>query len=100
MGSPLRILKPGQGIHVRWGTAIGAGVLALSAAYFIYNKIQLFDFAAQYVAVRTAIPVIVLVALAWLVRHAFVFGHRLDPVGQATASPTPNNSRMTSNCST
>ncbi|MEW6250203.1 MAG: preprotein translocase subunit SecE [Planctomycetota bacterium] len=67
VASPLRILKPGQGVHVRWATAAGAGLLAISAAYFIFNKLTLIDIVERNFAVRAAIPVIVLLASAWLI---------------------------------
>jgi preprotein translocase SecE subunit len=65
--SPFAILKPGQGIHVRWATAIGAGVLSVGFAHFVWNKIQLIRFIEQNFAVRAAIPVLVLLFLAWLI---------------------------------
>ena len=65
--SPLRILKPGQGIHVRWGTAGGAFALAFGAAYFIYNKLVFIDFIERNYTLRTTIPIIVLLALTWLI---------------------------------
>ncbi len=65
--SPLKVIKPGQGVHVRWGTAIGAGVIAIAAAYYIYGKIQLLDFVGTHDALRITIPVVILLALGWLV---------------------------------
>jgi len=65
-GSPFRIYKPGQGIRVRWGTAIGAGVLSISGAFFVANKIQIFAFGDD-LYVRTLVPVGVLLAAAYLI---------------------------------
>lgn len=65
--SPLRILKPGQGVHVRWLTAIGAGVLAVSAAHFVWTRIRLFAFIEANYYLRTLLPVVVLLAAAWLI---------------------------------
>jgi preprotein translocase subunit SecE len=64
-GSPFTILRPRQGIHVRWGTAVGAGLLAIGLAYFVYNKLALIAFIEQSFALRTLIPVVVLVAAAY-----------------------------------
>ncbi len=62
--SPFRILKPGQGIHVRWGTAAAAGLLALAGAAFLSQEIVVFRFADnQYV--RLLLPVLVFVAAAY-----------------------------------
>jgi preprotein translocase SecE subunit len=66
--SPFRIFKTGQGIHVRWATAIGAGVLAVSGAGFIWERIEIFDFGeAANFYVRTFVPVIALLAAAYLI---------------------------------
>jgi preprotein translocase SecE subunit len=71
-GAPFRIVKPGQGIHVRWGTAAGAGVLALSGAHFLWKKmdpiLRLSGVPDQWAeVVRTLVPVIALVAMAYLI---------------------------------
>jgi preprotein translocase SecE subunit len=36
------IHKPGQGEYVRWGTAAGAGVLAVACANFVYSQLGAF----------------------------------------------------------
>jgi preprotein translocase subunit SecE len=64
-GSPFTILRPRQGIHVRWGSAIGAGLLALGLAFFVYNKLALITFIEQNFTLRAMIPVVVLVAAAY-----------------------------------
>jgi preprotein translocase subunit SecE len=46
---PFRTYKPGQGIHVRWGTAIGAAVLSISGAYFMYEQLRIVTFGNQSV---------------------------------------------------
>lgn len=58
------IYKPGQGAYVRWGTAVGAGVIAVSFAAFLSEQLRLVtdSQAIQYLA-----PVAVLVAMAILV---------------------------------
>lgn len=66
-GSPFHIIKSGQGIHVRWGTAIGAGVLALSGAHFVWMQSQRFAFVESNYFLRTAIPVVLIVAAAYLI---------------------------------
>jgi preprotein translocase subunit SecE len=58
------IYKPGQGAYVRWGTAVGAGIIAVSFAAFLSEQLRLVtdSQAVQYLA-----PVAVLVAMAILV---------------------------------
>lgn len=65
--TPFKILKSGQGLRVRWGTAIGAGVLAVALANFVWNRLAVFAFIESNFALRTAIPVIVLVVAAYLI---------------------------------
>jgi preprotein translocase SecE subunit len=62
-----RVVKQGQGIHVRWGTAIGAGALIIALASFVRNQMQRFAFAEDSVFIRIGIPVVVLVAAAWFI---------------------------------
>jgi len=38
-GTGLRIYKQGQGFYIRVGTAIGAGVLIVAGAVFLYNEL-------------------------------------------------------------
>jgi preprotein translocase SecE subunit len=40
-GAPVRLYKPGQGKYVRWGSAIGAGAIAFSAAWFVRANLTL-----------------------------------------------------------
>ncbi len=55
-GGPFHVLKPGQGTRLRWGTALGAGALALAGALFIREQIQLINFGEQYdFIIRTSI---------------------------------------------
>jgi preprotein translocase SecE subunit len=61
-GGPFHILKPGQGTKVRWGSAIGAGALAVAGAQFIWEQIQVVNFGTYDVMFRTLIPVLLLVA--------------------------------------
>ncbi len=35
------ILKPGQGSYVRWGTAVGAGIIAVAFASFLSEQLRL-----------------------------------------------------------
>jgi len=65
--SLFRVLKQGQGIHVRWGTAIGAGALAVALAEFVWDRMQIFAFAESNFFIRAGIPVVVLVAAAWFI---------------------------------
>jgi len=57
--SPLRLYKPGQGVYVRWGTAAGAGVLAVGGANFLYDQLALLN----NLVIQTLVPVAVLVVL-------------------------------------
>lgn len=61
------VVKQGQGTHVRWGTAIGAGFFALALANFVWNRMQLYAFAENNFFIRAGIPVVVLVAAAWFI---------------------------------
>ncbi len=66
-GGAFHVLKPGQGVRVRWGSAIGAGVLSLAFAHFIWTQIQVFNFGETYqFYVRTLVPVVLFLALAYL----------------------------------
>ena len=66
-GSPFRIFKPGQGIHVRWATAIGAGVLAISGAFFSGERIRIFALFADNRFARVGLLVALLVAAGYLI---------------------------------
>jgi preprotein translocase subunit SecE len=66
-GAWFHVIKQGQGKHVRWGTAIGAGILAVALAHFVYQRMQIFAFAENNFFVRAGIPVVVLVAAAWFI---------------------------------
>ncbi len=74
--SPLKIYKPGQGMHVRWGTAIGGGILALAGAQFLYEWLRL-PFPDNLVA-RTLIPVAVIALAAWAI--FWLVGQKRGPV--------------------
>jgi preprotein translocase SecE subunit len=62
-GSPLRLYKPGQGVRVRWGTAIGAGVLSLWGASYLFDQLGRFAFFSDSLALHYLIPVVVLAAI-------------------------------------
>jgi len=59
--APLRIYKPGQGVYVRWGTAVGAGLIAAAFARFLYEQLAL----ARNDWVRMLVPVVALVLLLY-----------------------------------
>ncbi len=65
--SPFALYKPGQGTYVRWGTAVGAGVLVAGGSSFLFNELYVFEDTVW----RFIIPVAVMVAMAcvvfWLV---------------------------------
>jgi preprotein translocase SecE subunit len=65
---PVWVLKPGQGTHVRWGSAVGAGVIAVAAAYFAYQQGRVFIVGNDVWAdvFRTLVPIVVLLVLAGL----------------------------------
>jgi preprotein translocase SecE subunit len=66
-GSWFRVMKQGQGIHVRWGTAIGAGALAIALASFVWDQMLRFAFAENNFFIRAGVPVVVLVAAVWFI---------------------------------
>lgn len=61
--SAFRIVKPGQGVRVRAGTAIGAGVLVLAGAHWVWQQMQVVD--NDYL--KTLVPVAVLVVAAYFI---------------------------------
>lgn len=62
-GGLFRVRRPGQGTHVRWGTAIGAGALALAGAHFVWEQIKLISISEQYdFLIHTMVPVVLLLA--------------------------------------
>lgn len=66
---PFKVIKPGQGTHVRWGTAIGAGVLTVAGAAFLYEQLRL-PFGGNTtldMALRTLIPVVMVLIVGYLV---------------------------------
>jgi preprotein translocase SecE subunit len=86
-GSPFHVLKPGQGKHVRWGSAIGAGVLAVAGAAFIWSRIQVFASIEGNLYLRTLIPLVLFAAAAyaifWLLgRHAKVVDFMIATEGE------------------
>jgi preprotein translocase SecE subunit len=60
--SLFHIYKPGQGAIVRWGTAAGAGVLALAFAAFLSDQLTWFG-----ETTRILVPVIALAALGLVI---------------------------------
>ena len=63
--TPFTLYKPGQGTYVRWGTAVGLGVVMVSGAQFLYEQLFLLE-NSPYQVWQIIIPVAVLVALAYL----------------------------------
>lgn len=72
--APFKVFKPGQGIHVRWGTAFGAGVMALAGAAFLYEQLRL----VGNLWVQNLVPAIVVVALGYVI--FLLVGKRRTPV--------------------
>ena len=64
--SALHLYKPGQGTYVRWGTAIGIGIIAFGIAYACSEWLG-----DQNPWIQQSVPVLVMAALAygtfWLV---------------------------------
>ncbi|MBI5865054.1 MAG: preprotein translocase subunit SecE, partial [Planctomycetes bacterium] len=56
------IYKPGQGSYVRWGTAIGAGVIVISFAAFLAEQLKI---VTESEFVRYLIPVLALAVAAY-----------------------------------
>ncbi|MFH1748972.1 MAG: preprotein translocase subunit SecE [Planctomycetota bacterium] len=67
--TPLRVFKPGQGKHVRWGTAIFTGVVAVAGARFLYEWLGMPfpDAGGSDLVWRTLIPVAVLVIVGYVI---------------------------------
>ncbi len=38
-GAPLRVYKPGQGQHVRWSSAVAAGVIVVATGWFVHDQL-------------------------------------------------------------
>ena len=52
---------------MRWGTAIGAGILALSGAHFVWTRIQVLSYVGENFYLRTTIPLVLLLVAAWFI---------------------------------
>lgn len=63
-GGFFTIYKPGQGSYVRWGTAVGAGVIAVAFASFLSEQLRL---VTDSQTIQYLLPVAVLIAMAILV---------------------------------
>lgn len=67
-GSPFKLYKPGQGIHVRWASAVGAGLVAVWGAAFIYEQAASLPFSPQnIITAQTMLAVVWLVVTSWLI---------------------------------
>jgi preprotein translocase subunit SecE len=74
--TPFRLYKPGQGTHVRWGTAIGAGIIAVAGANFVYEYLA--AIVGDNMWVRTLVPVALLLGAAYLIY--WIVGNRRGSV--------------------
>ena len=63
-GGFFTIYKPGQGAYVRWGTAVGAGVISVAFAAFLSDQLRLLT---DSQTIQYLLPVAVLVTMAILV---------------------------------
>lgn len=84
-GTPFRVYKPGQGNYVRWGTAAGAGVIAVAGAMFVRD--QLPAFVGDNQLALTLIPVGVILILGYLIwwlvgRHEGVVNFMIATEGE------------------
>jgi preprotein translocase subunit SecE len=62
------LYKAGQGASVRWGSAIGAGVIAIAGVRFVYERMPLMPWGlGDNFAVKTLVPVALLVVVAWVI---------------------------------
>lgn len=61
--APLKVYKPRQGPHVRWGSAAGGAVLVIGAAQFLYEQLAPYT---TDLRVRVLVPVGLLVVLGYL----------------------------------
>lgn len=64
--SPFKLYKPGQGTKVRAASAAGAGIIALSGAWFVHEQLVRLPF-GQDLTVRTLVPLVLLAAAAYLI---------------------------------
>ncbi len=99
-GGPFHVLKPGQGVRVRWGSAIGAGVLSLAFAHFVWTQIEIFNFGEKYqLYVRTLVPVVLFLVLAYLIfwlvgRHPRVIDFMIATEGEMKKVSWPTRSEL------
>ena len=63
--SPFSLYKSGQGTYVRWGTALGTGVIVVGGAQFLYEQLYALE-NTRWQIWQILIPVVVMVALAYL----------------------------------
>ena len=62
-GSPFKLYKPGQGAHVRWCSAAGAGTIALAFGSFIHEQLALFG----NLTAQTIVPAALVAGLAGMI---------------------------------
>ena len=84
-GFALRIYKPGQGYHLRLGTAIGAGVLIVSGAAFLLKELGTLGLEAKHLLpVQWGVTVGFLVVMGVLVYWIAGVGRRSNDFFIAT----------------
>ncbi len=62
--SPFHVVKSGQGKHVRWGSAIGVGLLAFGGAAFSWEVVKRFT---DNETLLRVVPAVVLLGLAYVI---------------------------------
>jgi preprotein translocase SecE subunit len=72
-GSPFHLYKPGQGVHVRWGTAAGLGLMTVAFGNFLYDQLTVFD----NFAVKSLVPVGIMAVVALLIFRYLAQNHRV-----------------------
>lgn len=66
--SAFSLYKAGQAQYLRWASAIGAGIIAIAGAKWIYDQLALLPAGlAENPYVRSGVPVLIVAAAAWLI---------------------------------
>ena len=73
--SPFHIYKPGQGQMVRWGTAVGAGVIIIGFAMYLQEQLTRWQNASEWV--QYLIPVLLGAGLAYLTFYLLGQHHKV-----------------------
>jgi preprotein translocase SecE subunit len=83
--SPFRPYKPGQGVHVRWGSAAGGGVIAVAGAAFVreWMRVPFGDSLVLQTLIPVALLAVVFYLLFWFIgRHHGVVDFMIATEGE------------------